>query len=203
MMPATNSCTTELSDMTPYRIIGIEGGMITARVAEEEVTAAAKGRGIARFFIGRDQDGAGRRHVGHGGPGDLGKEHGRRYSPSPGRRAHEAQQRRGEGDQTLGDARGIHDRAGQNEHGDGQQRKLGGAVEHDQCDVGQDCRGPVVSTMATTATTPKRNRDGHVDQDQSRTSPAIMRTASRAGHPLGLGGLEFVSGTYRPGPERQ
>jgi hypothetical protein len=31
--------------MTAYRIIGIEGGMITARVADDEVTAAAKARG--------------------------------------------------------------------------------------------------------------------------------------------------------------
>jgi hypothetical protein len=28
--------------MTPYRIIGIEGGIMTAKVAEDDVTAAAK-----------------------------------------------------------------------------------------------------------------------------------------------------------------
>ena len=42
-IPATKSSTTELPDMTPYRIIGIEGGMMTAKVAEDDVTAAAKG----------------------------------------------------------------------------------------------------------------------------------------------------------------
>ena len=29
--------------MTPYRIMGMDGGMMTASVAEEDVTAAAKG----------------------------------------------------------------------------------------------------------------------------------------------------------------
>jgi hypothetical protein len=31
--------------MTPYRIMGIEGGMMTARVAEDDVTAAANAVG--------------------------------------------------------------------------------------------------------------------------------------------------------------
>ena len=43
-MPATNSFTIELPDITPYRIIGIEGGMMMARLAEEDVTAAVKAR---------------------------------------------------------------------------------------------------------------------------------------------------------------
>ena len=41
MIPATKSWTTELSDMTAYRIMGIDGGMMMAMVAEDEVTAAA------------------------------------------------------------------------------------------------------------------------------------------------------------------
>ena len=45
MTPATNNSTTELPDMTAYRIIGIDGGMITARVADDEQTAAANGVG--------------------------------------------------------------------------------------------------------------------------------------------------------------
>ena len=45
MMPATNNCTTEVSAITAYRIIGIEGGMITASVADDEVMAAANSFG--------------------------------------------------------------------------------------------------------------------------------------------------------------
>ena len=44
-MPATNSCTTEVSAITAYRIIGIDGGMITASVAADDITAAANGAG--------------------------------------------------------------------------------------------------------------------------------------------------------------
>src|SRR3954468_567925 len=40
-IPATNSCTTEVPAITAYRIIGIEGGMITASVAEDDMTAQA------------------------------------------------------------------------------------------------------------------------------------------------------------------
>ena len=51
MMPATKSWTTELSDMTAYRIMGIDGGMMMAMVAEDDVTAAAKPRGYPLFFM--------------------------------------------------------------------------------------------------------------------------------------------------------
>ena len=44
-IPATKSSTTELPDITPYRIMGIDGGMMTAKVADDDVTAAAKGVG--------------------------------------------------------------------------------------------------------------------------------------------------------------
>ena len=44
-IPATNNCTTELSDITAYRIIGIEGGIMIAMDAEDEVIAAANGAG--------------------------------------------------------------------------------------------------------------------------------------------------------------
>ena len=44
-MPATKSCTTEVSAITAYRIIGIDGGMITASVAADDMTAAANGAG--------------------------------------------------------------------------------------------------------------------------------------------------------------
>ena len=44
-MPATKSCTTELPDITAYRIIGIEGGMMIASEAEDEVIAAANSLG--------------------------------------------------------------------------------------------------------------------------------------------------------------
>ena len=42
MIPATKSWVIEASVSAPYRIIGIDGGMMTASEAEEEVTAAAK-----------------------------------------------------------------------------------------------------------------------------------------------------------------
>jgi len=41
MMPATNSFTADSCAMAAYRIIGIEGGMMIARLAEDDVTAAA------------------------------------------------------------------------------------------------------------------------------------------------------------------
>ena len=41
MMPATKSCTIEVPESAPYRIIGIEGGMMMASEAEDEVIAAA------------------------------------------------------------------------------------------------------------------------------------------------------------------
>src|SRR3970282_3058882 len=50
-MPATNNCTTEVPAITAYRIIGIEGGMMIAIDADEEVTAAVKGPGQPFFFI--------------------------------------------------------------------------------------------------------------------------------------------------------
>ncbi len=43
--PATNSCTTEAPAMTAYRIIGIDGGMMIASEAVDEVTAAVNGPG--------------------------------------------------------------------------------------------------------------------------------------------------------------
>ncbi|MNW17400.1 hypothetical protein D3C71_2165780 [compost metagenome] len=44
-MPATKICTTEASAITAYRIMGIEGGMMMASVAEDDVTAAANSFG--------------------------------------------------------------------------------------------------------------------------------------------------------------
>ena len=44
-MPATKSCTTEVPAITAYRIIGIDGGMMIASEAVEEVTAAVNGPG--------------------------------------------------------------------------------------------------------------------------------------------------------------
>ncbi len=44
-MPATKILTTEVSAITAYRIIGIDGGMITASVADEDITAAANSFG--------------------------------------------------------------------------------------------------------------------------------------------------------------
>src|SRR6266542_1203143 len=41
MMPATNNLTTEVCAITAYRIIGIDGGMMMARLAADEVVAAA------------------------------------------------------------------------------------------------------------------------------------------------------------------
>ncbi len=40
-IPATNSFTTEVCAMTAYRIIGIEGGMMMARLADDDIVAAA------------------------------------------------------------------------------------------------------------------------------------------------------------------
>ena len=50
-MPATKSWTTDVSAITAYRIIGIEGGMITASVADDDITAAASGAGYPLAFI--------------------------------------------------------------------------------------------------------------------------------------------------------
>src|SRR5918992_509390 len=50
-IPAMNIWTTEVSAMTAYRIIGIEGGMMIASEALEEVTAAVNAAGWPRFFI--------------------------------------------------------------------------------------------------------------------------------------------------------
>ena len=44
-MPATKICTTEVSAITAYRIIGIDGGMMTASVAADDIIAAANGLG--------------------------------------------------------------------------------------------------------------------------------------------------------------
>ena len=45
MIPATNIFTTEVPAMTAYKIIGIEGGMMIASVAAEDIIAAASGAG--------------------------------------------------------------------------------------------------------------------------------------------------------------
>ncbi len=50
-MPATKSWTTEVSAITAYRIIGIDGGMITASVAADDIAAAASGAGYPFDFI--------------------------------------------------------------------------------------------------------------------------------------------------------
>ena len=41
MMPATNSLTTEVCAITAYSTIGIEGGMMMARLAADDMVAAA------------------------------------------------------------------------------------------------------------------------------------------------------------------
>ena len=41
MKPATNIFTTDSSAMAAYRIIGIDGGMMMARLADEDEIAAA------------------------------------------------------------------------------------------------------------------------------------------------------------------
>src|SRR3954469_4323168 len=50
-MPATNSCTTDVSAITAYRIIGIDGGMITASVAADDIDAAANADGYPLLFM--------------------------------------------------------------------------------------------------------------------------------------------------------
>ena len=50
-MPATNSCVTDDSDITAYKIIGIDGGIMMANDAEDDVTAAANGALYPFFFI--------------------------------------------------------------------------------------------------------------------------------------------------------
>ena len=51
IMPATNNSTTEAPAITAYRIMGIDGGIITARVEADEVTAAAKSAEYPERFI--------------------------------------------------------------------------------------------------------------------------------------------------------
>ena len=43
-MPATKSFNTDTSAIAPYRIIGIDGGIMIASEAEDDVIAAAKVR---------------------------------------------------------------------------------------------------------------------------------------------------------------
>lgn len=50
-MPATNICTTEVPAITAYRIIGIDGGMMIASDADDDVMAAVNGPGYPFFFI--------------------------------------------------------------------------------------------------------------------------------------------------------
>src|SRR5689334_17467741 len=49
--PPTNSLTTDVSAIAAYRIIGIDGGMITASVAEEDSTAAENSLEYPLLFI--------------------------------------------------------------------------------------------------------------------------------------------------------
>ena len=51
MTPAINNCTIEVSDNAPYKIIGIEGGIMIARDAVELVSAAENCGVNPRFFI--------------------------------------------------------------------------------------------------------------------------------------------------------
>ena len=57
MTPAMNSWTIDASASAPYKIIGIEGGMMIASDADEEVTAAANvGWYFFRFIAGISTD---------------------------------------------------------------------------------------------------------------------------------------------------
>ena len=43
IIPATNNCSTDVPADVAYKIIGMDGGIIMAKEADEEVTAAANG----------------------------------------------------------------------------------------------------------------------------------------------------------------
>ena len=73
-MPATNSCTTEVSAITAYRIIGIDGGMMTASVAADDIDRRGERRRDSPCLHAGDQDRAERGDVGHRRAGDLGEE---------------------------------------------------------------------------------------------------------------------------------
>ena len=44
MMPATNNCTTEVSAITAYRIIGIDGGMMMPSVPPDMIAPSVNFR---------------------------------------------------------------------------------------------------------------------------------------------------------------
>ncbi len=50
-MPATNNCVTDVSAMTAYKIMGMDGGIMMASDAAEEQMAAANGALYPFFFI--------------------------------------------------------------------------------------------------------------------------------------------------------
>ena len=79
--------------------------------------------------------------------------------------AHPAEQRRGEGDQPLRDARRVHDRAGEDEQRDREQREAGRAVVGDDRQVGQDVE-PVRRDHRDDRDDAERHGDRHVDQHQ-------------------------------------
>jgi hypothetical protein len=105
--------------------MGIDGGMMMAMVAEDDVTAAAKPRGYPL-------------HVGHGGTGHLGKKHGGGNINHGQPAFDKAEQRRSKSDQPAGDPGGVHDGTGKNEQRDCQQGKLSGPIEHHEGHIGQN-----------------------------------------------------------------
>src|SRR3546814_9552811 len=77
-----------------------------------------------------DLDGADRRHIGHGRAGDLGEEQRDADVDHRQAAAHEADQGGDEVDEAVSDAAGVHDGAGQHEHGNGDEGEVGRSEEH-------------------------------------------------------------------------
>ena len=94
--------------------------------------------------------------------------------------------------------RGVHDRAGEDEERDREEREIGGALEHDERHIGQHV-GPWMMTIASTATTPSATATGTListrakrhdehQRDAQDAPPAARRAADRrdaAPAPLG------------------
>ena len=120
---------------------------------------------VALLLHRRDQDRAHRGDVGDCRSGDLGEEHRGRDVDHREPALDEADQRRCKRDQPSRQAGRIHDRAGQDEQRNRQQRKAGGAGEHHDRRIEQGVDAARIHHRRHRDDA-QRNRDRHIEQDQ-------------------------------------
>ena len=164
-MPATNSLTIELPGHH-----AVEDHRDRRRDDDGE---ARRGRGdrrgesarIAAPHHRRHDHRAGRGHVGDRRAGDLGEEHRLHDVHMRQPAADEADQRHAEIHQPARDRRRVHDRAGEDEHRDGEQRKALRALVHGQRHVGQHV-GALRQQDRRRGDDAERDGDRHVDEDE-------------------------------------